>query len=140
VDLHAARHQIDFAGLPVGYSLAQVKVDGRDMTQMGVLVGNADVSDVLITLNAPKHLAVVKGKVTGLDPERFASTGVVLTGPTFNRLQADIEQDGAFEFPAVQPGTYRLTLKGVPELLPITVNIDSFSTFNVPVVVPAPKP
>jgi hypothetical protein len=136
VDLHAARHQIDFAGLPVGYSLASVKIDGKDTTQDGIVVGNADVSDVVITVNAPKHLAVVKGKVSGLPPERFGSTGVVLTGPTFNKLQADIEQTGAFEFSAVVPGVYRLTLNGVPELAPITVVVDSFGTFEVPVVVP----
>jgi hypothetical protein len=137
VDLHAARHQIDFAGLPVGYSLASVKVNGQDTTQQGIVVGNADVSDVVITVNAPKHLAVVKGKITGLPAESFASTGVVLTGPTFNKLQADIEQDGNFEFPAVVPGAYRLTLTGVPDVAPITVNVDSFSTFVVNVAVPA---
>jgi len=136
VDLHAARHQIDFAGLPVGYSLASVKVDGKDTTQQGIVVGNADVSDVVITLNAPKHLAVVKGKITGLPAESFASTGVVLIGPTFNKLQADVEPDGNFEFPAVVPGAYRLTLTGVQNVAPITVNVDSFSTFVVNVVVP----
>lgn len=137
VDLHAARHQIDFAGLPVGYSLATVKVGDQDVTKEGILVGNSDLSDVLITVNAPRHLAVVKGKITGLAPDRFASTVVVLTGPTFNRLQADVEQDGAFEFPAVVPGAYRLTLNGVPELAPISIVVDSFDTFVVPVVVPS---
>lgn len=137
VDLHSARHQIDFAGLPVGYSLASVKIGDQDATQQGILVGNTDVKDVLITLNAPKHLAVIKGTVKGLPADRFASTGVVLTGPTFNKLQADIEQNGAFEFPAVVPGTYRLSLNGVPELSPITINVDSFGTFEVPIVVPA---
>ena len=137
VELHSARHQIDFAGLPVGYSLASVRIDGKDTTQEGVVVGNADVSDVVITVNAPRHLAVIKGTVSGLAPERFGSTGVVLTGPTFNKLQADIEQTGAFEFPAVVPGVYRLTLNGVPELAPITIVVDSFRTFEVPVVVPS---
>jgi len=137
VELHSAQHQIDFAGLPVGYSLASVKIDGRDTTQQGVVVGNADVSDVVITVNAPRHLATVKGTVTGLSRERFASTGVVLTGPTFNKLQADIEQSGTFEFPAVVPGVYRLSLNGVPEVAPITVVVDSFRTFEVPVVVPS---
>jgi len=72
-----------------------------------------------------------------LSRERFASTGVVLTGPTFNKLQADIEQSGTFEFPAVVPGVYRLSLNGVPEVAPITVVVDSFRTFEVPVVVPS---
>jgi hypothetical protein len=101
------------------------------------VVGNADVSDVLITVNAPKQLAVVRGKITGLAPERYASTPVELTGPTFNRLLADIEQTGTFEFPAVIPGLYRLTLRGVPELAPITVVVEGFRTFEVSVTVPS---
>jgi len=136
VDLHAARHQIDFAGLPVGYSVASVKVGDKDVTQQGIDVGNADVSDVVITLNAPKKLAVVKGKITGLAPSRYASTAVVMTGPTFNRGQADIEQDGSFQFDAVVPGLYKLTLNGIPEFPPMTVVVDGFGTFEVTVNVP----
>ena len=102
------------------------------------VIGASDISDVLITLNTPKQLAVVKGKITGLEPSRFASTAVVLTGSTFNRGQADVEQDGSFQFDAVVPGTYRLTLNGVPGLRPITINVDSFGTFEVPVIVPSP--
>ena len=135
VDLHAARHQIDFAGLPVGYTVASVKVGSQDVTPQGIAVGNADVSDVLITLNAPKRLAVVKGKITGLPASRFGSTGVVLTGPTFNKGQADVQQDGTFQFDAVVPGLYKLTLNGIPEFAPMTVVVDSFGTFEVTVPV-----
>jgi hypothetical protein len=137
VDLHSADHQIDFAGLPVGYSLASVKIGSEDRTQQGISVRNADLSDVLITVNAPRRLAVVKGQVSGLPQDRFGSTPVELTGPSYSRLQADIEQSGSFEFPAVIPGLYKLTLKGVPELAPITVVVDGFGTFNVAVNVPA---
>jgi hypothetical protein len=98
-------------------------------------VGNSDVSNVVITLNAPKHLAIVEGKISGLEQDRFASTEVVLTGPTFNRSQADVERDGSFRFDAVVPGLYRLTLNGVPELAPITVIVDGFRTYEVPVAV-----
>ena len=138
VDLHSSTHQIDFAGLPVGYTVASVKVGGQDVTEKGIVVGNADVSDVLITLNAPKKLAVVKGKITGLPASRFASTGVVLTGPTFNRGQADVEQDGTFRFDAVVPGLYKLTLNGVPDFTPMTVVVDGFGTFEVTVSVTGP--
>jgi hypothetical protein len=51
-------------------------------------------------------------------------------------MQADIEQTGTFEFPAVVPGSYRLTLNGVPELAPIGVIVDGFGTFEVNVTVP----
>jgi hypothetical protein len=135
VDLHSTLHQIDFAGLPVGYTVASVKVASKDVTEQGILVGDADVSDVLITLNAPRRLAVVKGKITGLPANRFGSTGVVLTGPTFNRGQADVQQDGTFQFDAVVPGLYKLTLNGIPEFAPLTVIVDGFGTFEVNVAV-----
>jgi hypothetical protein len=137
VDLHAATHEIDFAGLPVGYSLATVRAGDQDVTQRGITVGNSDIPDVIITVNAPRKLAIVKGKVTGLAQDRYASTPVVLTGPTFNKIQADIEQNGSFEFPAVVPGLYSLTLTGVPEFQPATVVVDGFRTFEVSVVVPS---
>jgi hypothetical protein len=137
VDLHSTQHQIDFAGLPVGYSLASVKIGDRDVTEQGIVVSNANVTDVLITMNAPKKLATVKGKITGLARERFASTGVVMIGPTFNRGQADVEQDGSFQFDAVVPGSYKLSLTGVPEFAPITVIVDGFKTYEVAVTVPS---
>jgi hypothetical protein len=136
VELHSTTHQIDFAGLPVGYSLASVKMGDRDVTQQGVIVGGADVTDVLITLNAPKKLATVKGKITGLARDRYASTAVVMTGPTFNRGQADVQQDGSFQFDAVVPGLYTLSLNGVPEFRPITVVVEGFETYEVAVAVP----
>jgi hypothetical protein len=136
VELHSTTHQIDFAGLPVGYSLASVKMGDRDVTPQGIVVGNSDVADVLITLNAPKKLATVTGKITGLARERYASTGVVMTGPTFNRGQADVEQDGSFRFDAVVPGLYTLSLNGVPEFKPITVVVEGFDTYEVAVTVP----
>src|SRR5262249_16798127 len=55
--LHSATHQIDLAGLPVGYSLASVKIGAVDATRTGVRVANADISDIVITVNAPTHLA-----------------------------------------------------------------------------------
>jgi hypothetical protein len=144
VDLHATRHQIDFAGLPVGYSLATVKIGNQDMTRQGIVVGNADVSDVVITVNAPTRLATIRGKVTGLPKERFTDTIIELTGPTFNRLHADIQQDATFEFPTVVPGSYKLVLKGIgasaqlPGMGATTVIVDAFRTFEVTIAVPAP--
>jgi hypothetical protein len=141
VDLHSARHEIDFAGLPVGYSLASVTVNGKDMTS-GIVVGNSDLSDVLITVNAPSRLAVVKGKISGLTSNRFTTTFVQMEGPTFNRLIGDVQPDGTFEFGAVVPGLYRLTLNQFPERTPIIqpqmVVVDGFGTFEVTVTVPSP--
>ena len=138
VELHSARHQIDFAGLPVGYSLASVKVGDRDVTQQGIIVGNTDVTDVVITMTAPRNLATVKGKISGLPQEKFASTSVVMTGPTFNKGVADVQQDGTFQFDRVVPGLYTLTLNGVPDFKPMTVVVEGFETYEVTVTVPRP--
>jgi hypothetical protein len=136
VELHSARHEIDFSGLPVGYSLASVRTGGQDTTAQGITVTNADVSDVVITLNAPSKLAVVKGKITGIPANQFASTAVVMTGPTFNKGQADVQPDGTFRFDAVVPGLYRLTVNGVPNFKPMTVVVEGFETYEVNVAVP----
>jgi hypothetical protein len=135
VDLHSTQHQIDFSGLPAGYSLASVKVGGQDTTAQGITVTNADVSDVVITMNAPRKLAVVKGKITGLPPSQYGSTAVVMTGPTFTRGQADVQPDGTYQFDAVVPGLYRLVLDGVPNFKPMTVVVEGFDTYQVDVAV-----
>jgi hypothetical protein len=138
VDLHDANHQLDFAGLPVGYYVTSVRVGSQDGSK-GIVVKNADVSNVVITLEAPRRLAVLRGRITGLAPGRYASTIVDLAGPIFNRLQADVQQDGTFEFPAVTPGLYTLTLPGVEALKPMTVVIDGPNAFTVNVTVPSPQ-
>jgi hypothetical protein len=134
VQLHNARHEVDLAGLPVGYSLSTVRVGSRETSN--ITVDERDVSDVVVTVNAPQRLAQLRGSITGLAASRFASTMVELTGPIVGKLQAKVQADGTFDFPVVTPGLYRLTLSQVPELAPMTVVIDSPRTFVVAVAVP----
>lgn len=136
VQLHSARHLIDVAGFPVGYTVASMRIGTQDAAE-GLVVDKSDVKDVTIVLNAPRNLASLKGMVSGLASSRFSSVAVELAGgATYNKLQADIQQDGTFEFPAVMPGSYRLTLTQVPEMAPMTVILDAAVPFNVNVVVP----
>ena len=137
VQLHNATHQIDVAGLPVGYSLASVRVGAQDATR-GIRVQNADVSDVVITVNAPQKLARVRGQITGIPAERMRMTVVTLSGPIVGVLETLPKPDGTFEFYPVTPGLYTLTLPEVPAAKPLTVVVDSADTFNVSVVVPNP--
>jgi hypothetical protein len=51
-------------------------------------------------------------------------------------MQTTIREDGTFEFPAVTPGSYSLSLTSVPEFTPLILNLDSTDTANVSVVVP----
>jgi hypothetical protein len=116
--LHASRHRVDVAGMPVGYDLASVRIGSTDATR-GFTVSNADISDVVVTVAAPKVLPRLRGTVTGLAPARLAEARVELTGPVFGTLQASIRPDGAFEFPIMVPGLYKVRLSQVPEFTPV---------------------
>jgi hypothetical protein len=50
--LHAARHATDLGGLPVGYSIASIRLGGADVSA-GFVVSDADLSGLVITLDAP---------------------------------------------------------------------------------------
>jgi len=109
-----------------------------DVTK-GITVGKSDISDVVITLDTPQQLAAIKGKVSGLAASRYATTRVEIKGPItiIGSMQTNIRDDGTFEFPAVTPGSYTLSLTSVPEFTPLTLNLDSTDTANVSVVVPS---
>jgi hypothetical protein len=138
VQLHAATHEPVMAGLPVGYSIESVRIGSRDVTR-GIAVGKTDISDVVITLDTPDELAAIKGKISGLAASRYATTRVEIKGPVtiIGSMQTNIREDGTFEFPAVTPGSYTLSLTSVPELTPIVLNLDSTDTVDVSVVVPS---
>ena len=138
VQLHAATHEPVMAGLPIGYSIASVRIGTKDVTK-GITVGKTDISDVVITLDTPEELAAIKGKVSGLAPSRYATTRVEIKGPItiIGSMQTNIRDDGSFEFPVVTPGSYSLSLTSVPEFSPMTLNLDSTDTVNVSVVVPS---
>ena len=80
VQLHGAYHEVDLAGLPVGYSLDSVLVGSRENTG-GIVVDRKDISNVVIAVNAPQRLAQVRGRVSGLPASRSGSTKAELTGP-----------------------------------------------------------
>ena len=120
--LQPARHTIDLAGLPSGYSLASVRLGTQAMPE-GIVVGNADVSGIVITVAPPPHLPRLRGKVVGVPAASLTTARVELTGYVIGTLEASVKQDGSFEFPAVTPGTYRVRVPQVPELTPSFVVI-----------------
>lgn len=136
VQLHGSKHLVDLAGLPVGYSLDTVRVGGKEAKE-GIVVDERDVSNVVITVNAPERLAQVRGRISGLPESRLNSTTAELSGPIVGKLRAKVQPDGSFDFPVVTPGLYQLTLSEVPDLAPMTLVIDSPRIFDVPVVVPS---
>jgi hypothetical protein len=132
--LHLARHRVDLGGMPPGYSIASVRLGSQDVTE-GFVVGNADVSGMVITVAAPRRLPRVHGQITGLANTRLSSTKVQMTGPIVGSLETAVRQDGSFEFAAATPGLYSLRLAQVPELAPIPVVV-TWSDAEVQVAVP----
>ena len=132
--LHSARHRIDLAGMPSGYSLSSVRIGSQDASE-GFVMGNADVSGMVITVAAPRSLPRVHGRITGLANARLSSTKVQMTGPIIGSLETPVRQDGSFEFAAATPGMYSLRLAQVPELAPFPVVV-TWSDAEVHVVVP----
>jgi len=132
--LHSARHRVDVAGMPGGYSLASVRVGSTDVTE-GLTVGNSDVSGVVITVSAPRELPRVGGQITGLAPSRAKPARVEMTGPIVGKVQATVQKDGSFTFGAMTPGRYDLRVPDVPDLTPISVVV-GWDDVNVPLSVP----
>jgi hypothetical protein len=104
--LQPARHKVELAGMPGGYSLSSVRLGNQDLTQ-GVTVGSSDVAGLVITVSPPANLPKLRGKVTGVPTASLASAKVELTGHIVGALEAPVKADGTFEFPAVTPGSYR---------------------------------
>ncbi len=121
--LHQATHTADLGGLPVGYSLASVRLGNQDVSK-GLAVGATDVAGLVITVSAPQHLPSLRGRVEGASSGRGAST-VEITGPINGPLSAPVRTDGSFEFAALVPGLYTVRLSQVPAFAPVRVVVGS---------------
>src|SRR4030095_6277141 len=73
--LQPARHKVELAGMPGGYSLSSVRMGNQDLSQ-GVVVGSSDVTGLVITVSPPAKLPKLRGKVTGIPPASLASAKV----------------------------------------------------------------
>ena len=122
VKLQPGRHLADLGGMPVGYSVASVRVGNQDASR-GLTVGNADVSGVVITVAAPRQLPRLKGQIAGADTAPQPLT-VELTGPIIGVVRTTVQKDGSFEA-AVPPGLYRLKLPQVASFTPMFVVVNS---------------
>jgi hypothetical protein len=132
--LHSTTHHVDLAGMPVGYSVASVHLGSEDVSQ-GFAVRDADISGLVITVTAPRRLPRLTGSIAGLAPNRAAATKVEMTGPVIGLMQAAVQPNGSFEFPAVVPGTYQLSLTEVPQFRPISVVVAGWEGTKVDLVV-----
>jgi hypothetical protein len=115
---HAARHRFEFNGMPAGYRLSAARQGSLDVSA-GLTVG-ADVTGVLLTIDAPRDLPRVTGTIAGL---RRPAT-VEMRGPIVGALTTAVGANGSFEFAAATPGLYYLRVPEVPELgtVPVVVS------------------
>jgi len=132
--VHAARHQVQLAGLPAGYAVSSIRLGTADASK-GVDIASADVAGIVINVTAPRDLPRVGGTIAGRDP-RLASATVEMTGPILTTLATKVNANGSFEFPAVRPGVYTLKVPQVPEIAPQQVVVTSSGSSAIRLVVP----
>jgi hypothetical protein len=132
--LQSARHRVDVAGMPGGYSLVSVRMGSTDATE-GLTLGNHDVSNVVITVSAPRALPPVTGRIAGVATAHAKPSRVEMTGPIVGKVQAEVQKDGSFTFGPMTPGRYDLRVPDVPGLTPISVVV-GWDPVNVPVTLP----
>jgi hypothetical protein len=121
--LHQARHEVALGGLPVGYAIGSVRAGSEDVTTQGFLVRDADVTGLVITVRTPRQLPRLRGRVTATDVP--ASSVAQITGPVNGTLSTPLRADGSFEFPALPPGMYRLTIPALPQVPATNVVVDA---------------
>jgi hypothetical protein len=134
VRLHSATHFTDLAGMPSDYEMTRIRRGNQDVTK-GLVVGTADVSDLVIDVTVPENLPTLKGRVTGVPASRLATMRVEINGPIFGVLRSAIKPDGSFEFPSITPGAYWVAVPG-SGFEPIYVAVD-WDGANVTLAVPA---
>jgi hypothetical protein len=121
--LHSARHQVELGGLPVGYGIESVRLGSTELMTDGLVVGNADVSGLVITVRPPQSLPALKGRIAA-PAGSLGSARVEITGPVIGTLEAPVAADGSFEFAALPKGLYRLRVPQLPQIAPRNVVVD----------------
>ena len=115
--LQRARHAVAAGGLPPGYSMSSLRLGGQDVTN-GLVVGAEDISNLVVTVSTAARLPRLRGTITGVPAASATDARVELTGRVIGALEARVQKDGSFEFPAVTPGTYRVRVPQVPDATP----------------------
>jgi hypothetical protein len=117
VQLQSARHEVTVAGLPSGYALDAVRLGPQDVTN-GLVVGADDISGLVVTVSARARLPRLRGTIAGAPAATLADARVELAGRVIGVLEARVQKNGSFEFPALVPGTYQVRVPQIPNLTP----------------------
>jgi hypothetical protein len=133
VRLQPATHRPDVAGMPPGYAVESVRANGKDISA-GLVVGNSDISDIVVTVAARRTLPSLQGRITGVPAAKLANAMVEMTAPSaiVGKVTARVQRNGTFEFPTLTPGLYFLTVPGITST-PIEVAVTDFGDNTVTV-------
>ena len=135
VKLHSATHFPDLGGMPSDYEMSKLRLGNQDVTK-GLVVGDRDISGLVVDVVAPANLPRLRGRVTGVPAAQLSSMRVEISGPIFGKLQAPVKSDGTFEFRDITPGAYWLAIPKVPKLEPLYIAVD-WDGADVTVPIPA---
>jgi hypothetical protein len=133
--LHAGQHLTELGGMPVGYDLRSVRIGNRDVAT-GIVVTDADVSNVVIGVKAPAQLPRLRGRVMGAP----ARARVQITGPIVGSPSTTVAADGTFEFPALVPGLYYVHVPEAPALGTTLAVVTAQGTNDVVIGAAQPAP
>jgi len=124
------------SGFPAGYSVRSMKSGSVDLlTEPLVAVGAAPIPEVVVTIgvSTPTPWKKVSGRVVAPPGVSLpAGIRVALDGE-FGNLVVNVNPDGAYEFPRVLPGGYRLQINP-PLQIPsttLTVGDKDITEFDV---------
>ena len=123
VKLNSAKHFPDLGGMPSDYDLTSLKLGNEDVTK-GLVVGDHDVTGLVVNVSAPNNLPRLHGRITGLPAAQLAKLQVQINGPIFGVLQSAVKSDGSFDFPEVVPGAYWLKILQYPQMEPLYVAME----------------
>ena len=123
VKLNSATHFPDLGGMPSDYDLTSLKLGNEDVTK-GLVVGDHDVTGLVVNVSAPNNLPRLHGRITGLPAAQLAKLQVQINGPIFGVLQSAVKSDGSFDFPEVVPGAYWLKILQYPQMEPLYVAME----------------
>lgn len=112
-------YRVSLTGLPIGYTLETMIAGSVNLLENPLKISAGETPpQIVITLKAssPSPWVNVKGHVIDRRGPGSVMPRDVLLGGAAERLKAEVDGDGAFEFPRVLPGRYTLKAQDRSEL------------------------
>jgi hypothetical protein len=137
------------SGLAPGYFVKAITYGNVDLLTTPMKVRTEDTSELVVTVATPNHSPVrVAGRITGVDMRTLSRGGVRvrMNSQGYAEQSTFVSADGAFEFPAVFPGSYSANVFGddlladhVISFRPYSFQVTDQDIRNLEIALPAQK-